>query len=141
MAAYITRADLEPAYIQPNVLRKMLDEEETNGEKPGLLDAVFEAASRQVDAFLTRYAPPLAAPNAFVKRATVVLAGFELYRRKGMAEAPKNPFAEDRDRLLKELERIHAGELDMAGAALPEGKAFADVAPAVTHLSDGGMMF
>lgn len=132
---------MEPGHINPNVLKKLLDDNEDGQEQPGLLDDILVAASRQVDGYLARYAPPLSNPTAFVKAATLLFAGYEIYRRKGMESAPKNPFANDRDRMIKTLEAIQNGELDLAGVTVPGGKAYADVAPAATHLQSGGMMF
>lgn len=141
--AYLTRADLTPGRIKPDFFASALDDDKNNVEDTGLADAIIAQACADVDGYLSRYSPPLTSPPALVKAAAIAFAGFEVYRRAGLAEAPQNPFAKDREYYRGQLEKIAAGDLNLGlESSLPGGGPVAVITdPAKTHSTNGDLLY
>lgn len=137
--AYITRAHLTPGRIDGRFLASALDDNKDGTEDVGLLDAIIEGASKQIDAFLVRFNPPLTNPPAVVIEAAIVFTGFEVYRRKGYQDSPQNPFAKDREYFVTLLDGVRKGQIELAPGLSAKGKASASTEPMRSQC--GGMLY
>ncbi len=114
MPAYVLLGQLS-ALIPPQFLTEALDDNGDGVADPGVFDAVVAAVQQEIDGALgQRFAVPFANPiPAVVADAALVLAGFSLYARRGVAEE-KNPFAARAREIRAKLAAIAQGQQPLA---------------------------
>lgn len=140
--AYLVRADLTPGRIKPDFFVAALDDNKDGLEDTGLANNIIAQACADVDAYLTRYNPPMTNPPAIVKAAAIAFAGYEIYRRAGYESSPQNAFANDREYYRKRLEKIAEGDESLGIAHEPAGGPVAGIVePAKTHSSSGNLLY
>ena len=141
--AYLTRSDLTPGRIKPDFFASALDDNNDGVEDTGLDSQIIGQACLDVDAYLTRYNPPMANPPAMVRAAAIAFAGYEIYRRGGFDSSPANPFAKDRDYYREQLQKIASGEQNLGIANEPAtgGPVAVITEQAKTNSSSGQLLY
>ena len=101
MTAYATQADLFALGLPAAAL---------TGVASATLDLALEAASRRADTYFSRFAVPIASPNAGLKEAVCAIAAYKLMSVRGYSpENPDSTLRANYEDAIKWLERCAAG--------------------------------
>jgi phage gp36-like protein len=113
LTPYCTATQLDQIWSDYGVTLRA-DDYEDNQRDDGILDAVIEKATADVNLYLLqRYSVAILADNTWVKWATAYIAAVALGRRRG--NGVPQPLLEEMERYIEALKQIQAGTIELPG--------------------------
>lgn len=120
MSAYVTQADLVPAYLEElDLVQLTQDDGSDDTVDTDTLDGVIVSASAEVDGYLgARYSLPFDETPQLVKDLTARVVVYQLYRRRG--SVPEQTL-DDYKRVEALLTKLSKGVVTLGTQPEPEG--------------------